>query len=204
MATSPMWLIRRTAAPAISLLLFVVALTVLHRIVGDVTLADVYDEFASLSGGSILGAIGATALSYAVLTGYDLIAVRYLGRNLPYRHVALISFNAFAIGHTVRLAVLSAGSVRYRLYTAAGFSAVEIGTIIDLCTFTFGLGTLFLVGLVFMIEPRMAADVLHLPTGIVIGLGAAFLAAIAAYGMADAAGAADRLFLRGGYPALRL
>src|SRR5690606_1118282 len=41
------------------------------------------------------------AASYLCLTGFDALAVRYAGRPLPYRRVALASFVSLTIGHNI-------------------------------------------------------------------------------------------------------
>jgi uncharacterized membrane protein YbhN (UPF0104 family) len=41
------------------------------------------------------------AASYFSLTLFDTLAIRYIGAKLPYRRIALASFTALSIGHTL-------------------------------------------------------------------------------------------------------
>ena len=54
---------------------------------------------------------------------------RSLGRFKPWR-TALI---AFPIGHAIGQMMLSGGALRYRMYTPAGFSAMEVGATVLIC-----------------------------------------------------------------------
>lgn len=60
------------------------------------------------------------AASYLCLTVVDFLAVRSAGHRVAYRRCALASFTALSIGHTVGLAVLSSGAIRYRFYSGWG------------------------------------------------------------------------------------
>ena len=71
-----------------------------------------------------------TALNYAALTGYDLLAFAYIGKPLPRARIALASFLAYAIANNVGFAMLSGASVRYRFYTRWGVTAEELSRIV--------------------------------------------------------------------------
>lgn len=91
------------------------------------------------------------------------------------------SFMAFSIGNNLGVAALSGGSVRYRLYSANGLPASEIGWIIAFCTLTFALGVMTLSGLSLLFEAGSAATVLHIQRSLGTGVGVALLAIVAAY-----------------------
>jgi uncharacterized membrane protein YbhN (UPF0104 family) len=78
-------------------------------------------------------AIAFTGLNYFLLTGYDTLAVRYLGQTLSYRRIALVSLISYAISNSVGLALLSGSAIRYKFYSAWGFSAAKIALIITFC-----------------------------------------------------------------------
>src|SRR5512140_3210560 len=59
----------------------------------------------------------ATAADYLLLSGYDLLALRYVQRTLPVGRVVFTSFIAYAFGNNVGFALLSSSSVRVRLYS---------------------------------------------------------------------------------------
>ena len=98
-----------------------------------------------------------TALNYAALTGYDLLAFAYIGKALPRARIALASFLAYAISNNVGFAMLSGASVRYRFYTRWGVTAEELSRIVFSYSVTFWLGLLGLGGLSLVVSPLAAA-----------------------------------------------
>ncbi len=163
------------------LALFLVALWILHREVAGVHFADVVMQFRAVPWNAVLIALGFTFASYAALSGYDWLALRYIGHRLPYADVALTSFVATAVGHNLGAAMLSGGAVRYRLYSAAGLSAAEVATVIGMIGLAFGLGVSFVVGLILLLATSEAALVLHLPVGLLQVVGVLILTALLGY-----------------------
>ena len=92
------------------------ALLILERELRRSALSEVRTYLGSLPLATTLAALALTAASYLLLTAYDALAFRYLGRVLPYRKVAFASFLASAFSNMLGHSMLSGGSVRYRLY----------------------------------------------------------------------------------------
>lgn len=120
----------------------------LARTVGRYELADVQAAFRQLEARQLAGAALFSTASYLVLTGVDLLAVRYAGRDLPYRQVAFASFIALSIGHSLGFAALSSGAVRFRFYRRWGLRMSEIARVILFCGLTVVLGYSIVGGLV--------------------------------------------------------
>lgn len=95
----------------------------------------------------------ATLLAYAALAGYDRIALQHLGRKVNWFFITLTSFTTYALSHNVGASVFSGAVVRYRAYTSKGLSVAEVGILVGLCSFTFLIGTIMLIGLVLLYEP---------------------------------------------------
>jgi len=159
----------------------VAVLWVLHRELAQVRLADTRLAQGRVSGAAVLLALAGTVGSYLALTGYDVLALRYLGRTLPYPRVALASFVATAVGHNLGMAMLSAGATRLRFYTAWGLSATEVGRLAILVGMTFGVGVAFAAGLAMLLEPAEAGLLLHLADGPAQAVGGFVLAAVSGY-----------------------
>lgn len=140
----------------IGITLFVIAMWVLFREIRAVTFAEISAQFSTLKWTTLIFASGLCAVSYALLTCYDLTAMRLTGISLPYRTVAPIAFSAFAIGHNVGLASLSGGAIRYRAYSLAGLTNPQIGAIIAFIPLTFFLGIAVLLGASLVLEPGRA------------------------------------------------
>src|SRR3546814_14347461 len=101
----------------------------------------------------MLLAAGLAVASYFLLILYDALALRYVARRLPYSRIALASFVAYAFSNNIGFALLSGGSIRYRLYSSWGLSSGEVNRIICFGVLTFGLGVLSLAGAIFLLEP---------------------------------------------------
>ncbi len=126
-------------------------------------------------------ALGFAGLSYLCLTGFDWLAVRYVGRPLPWRKCALASFTALSIGHNIGIAAFSSGAIRYRFYSRWGLSGGEIVKVIVFCAMTVGLGLLILGGVSLVFAPGLAAEYTRLPRGVVLLAGFVCLGVSAAY-----------------------
>jgi len=177
---------RHLLAAGVSLVLFAAALWVLHRELAGTHLHDIVAQLGSLGPSSLGLALAFTAASYVALTGYDLLALRYLGRPLPYPRMALISFIATAVGHNLGVAMLSGGAVRWRMYTAAGLSASEVATLVAMVGLTFGIGVTFVAASALVLMPGEAVLLLNVPPFLTRGVGLAVLGVLGAYLVAGA------------------
>ena len=121
------------------------------------------------------------AASYLCLTGFDALALRYVGRSLPYWRVALTSFSALSIGHNIGFAALSSGAIRYRLYSQWGLGVAEVAKLILFCALTVGLGLGILGGLALLLQPDLAQEITRLDRPLVLALGGACMLVAIAY-----------------------
>ncbi len=158
-----------------TLAMFLAALFVLYRQLETTPLSDVLNRLGALPVDVIATAVALTAASYLVLTGYDFLALAYVRRKLRPREVLFASFVAFAFSNAMGLALLSGGSVRYRIYSALGLRAVEIGEIVAFCTLSYALGVCADAGLVLLVDPFGMAALLHLPDWLALVCGVALL-----------------------------
>jgi phosphatidylglycerol lysyltransferase len=154
--------LRTFVGPLLTVIVFIAAMLVLRQSIHHIALADVLRHWRKLPQAAIMLAIGLTILNYALLTLYDVLALRYVGTKLPYQRIAPISFSAFAIGHNLGVPSLSGGSIRYRAYSMAGLSTVQIATVIGFVSVTFGLGAALLVGISLTVAPESTLAVLGL------------------------------------------
>ncbi len=128
----------------------------LNMIAGQVTLEEIMADVRATPSHLIVAAALSAAASYVVLVGYDWLATRHLGYELPLSTLAAASFASFTMSHTLGVTVLTGGTVRYRIYTRAGVRAADIAMIILLCGWTFWLGIVAVAGLGLVISPDLA------------------------------------------------
>jgi uncharacterized membrane protein YbhN (UPF0104 family) len=123
-------------------------------------------------------------IGYWILSFYDWLAIRYLKLSVSYSRVVFTSLTAYAVGHSVGLAVVSAGSVRYRLYSIVGLTPMQVAAIMVLVSVTFTFGISFMAGVVLLLRPEMMTHMLgqmlgwHLSAGIVQFIGGALVVGI--------------------------
>ncbi|MHA6722687.1 bifunctional lysylphosphatidylglycerol flippase/synthetase MprF [Sphingomonas sp. RS2018] len=164
----------------VAIVLLAVALLALDRLTREIHFADVKAALATLTPHRIVLAGTLTALSYLALTFYDVLALRIIGRPLPWRTAATASFTSYTLSHNLGLALLTGGSARYRVYTAAGLDGPDIARVIGLAGATFWSGVIGVTAIALVCH-RGALDLsgLALTAGQTTAAGIAILIAVA-------------------------
>ena len=129
--------------------------------------------FAATGADQIAMAFGFTTLSYIALTGYDGLALRHLNARVPYRLTALASFASYAISFTLGFPLVTAGAVRFWLYSSAGLSAGKVASLTVVAGVTFWLGMGLVLALGFIVDAVEIGEINHLASWAnqTIGLG---------------------------------
>jgi uncharacterized membrane protein YbhN (UPF0104 family) len=164
------------AAAALGLAAFL-----LYRTLSRYSLDEVIAAVTAVPISRLLGAAGFATASYVCLTFFDYLALRYVGKPLPYPKAALASFTALSLGHNIGLAALSSGAVRYRFYSRWGLDAGEVARVIVFCGVTVGLGLLTLGGAALLLRPKLAVEITGLTHPVIIALGMGCLVVSAIY-----------------------
>ncbi|MBF9194696.1 lysylphosphatidylglycerol synthase domain-containing protein [Microvirga terrestris] len=157
------------------------AALLLYRTLSRYSLNELVTAVTAIPIPRLLAAAGFAAASYISLTFFDYLALRYVGRPLPYPKAALASFTALSLGHNIGLAALSSGAVRYRFYSRWGLAASEVAKVIVFCGVTVGLGLTTLGGAALLLRSGLAVEITGLTHSIVIALGLGCLAVPAIY-----------------------
>jgi phosphatidylglycerol lysyltransferase len=171
----------RWIGPAAVLVIVGISLWLLHGELRDFRYHDITRAMFATPRWRALAALGLTALGYTIFPVYDAIALRYAGRTLPLRKLALSSFISYGLSHTLGFPVVTAGSVRYRFWSAWGLSTAEIAQAVGFAGVTFTLGMVFVTGLAFVIEPQTATDMTGVPSLVFRSIGFILLAVVALY-----------------------
>lgn len=130
-----------------------IAAYLVYRALGRYSIADIRASMQAIPAFRIATGALFVIASYVCLSCFDVLALRYVGRPLPYRQVALTSFTALSIGHNIGIAALSSGTVRYRFYSRWGVTGEQVAKIILFCGATVGLGLVTLAGLALALQP---------------------------------------------------
>ena len=117
-------------APLFGLIIFFVALGVLHHQLREYHYRDIMDQLGSIPAHKLYLAGCFTILGYLFMTGYDMLALRYIGYQLAYHKTVIASFISYAFSNNIGLSMLAGGSVRYRLYPSWGLSAGDVTKVV--------------------------------------------------------------------------
>ncbi|MEZ0170138.1 lysylphosphatidylglycerol synthase domain-containing protein [Microvirga sp. TS319] len=162
--------------PLVAVVAVGLAAFLLYRTLSGYSIDDLTKAVAAIPVGRLVVAGGFAAASYICLSGFDYLALRYVGRPLPYHKAAWASFTSLSLGHNIGFAFLSSGAVRYRFYRRWGLSAEQVAKVVVFCGTTVGIGLMALGGMALLLRPRLAVEMTNLSMPLVITLGVICLA----------------------------
>jgi phosphatidylglycerol lysyltransferase len=165
--------------PWLSVILFGIAAVIIHHKLRLYHYHDIAAELRNMPARYVLAAIALTFLDYFILTGYDTLALFYIGHRLPYRKIAVASFVGYVFSHNAT--ILGGSAARYRIYSGLGLSAGQVARLILFCSITFWLGFFSLGGFTFVLHPQAIEHGTHLPFKTTWPIGVIFLILLATY-----------------------
>ena len=133
-------------AAVFSLLIAAISIYILARTVSAVSLSALRQAITATSAEQFAGAALLTAVSYLALTGYDGLALRQLRAHVPYKTTALASFTSYAISFTLGFPLITAGTVRYWIYSQVGLTASKVASLTVIAGVTYWFGNVFVLG----------------------------------------------------------
>ncbi len=163
--------------PAVGFAFFALALIACHHLLIEVHPSAIRAAIEKIPPSSLLLACAATVFSFLMLIGYEFSAAKYAGENLPPKTLAFGAFCAFAVSNSVGLALFSAGTVRYRLYTPHGLGGMKVAKMTLFSSGAFFLTLPLLVAALVLSHFRYTASLLHVSEPIVFAASALPLAA---------------------------
>ena len=148
--------------PLISIIFFVFALWFLNQELQEYALSDIMAQLTAIPNHYILFSLLLSLLSYLLLTGYDALGVHYIGEDLGTGKIVRAGFVGYAFSHNIGLALITGGSIRYRIYSAWGFSGLQVTQIVAFSAFTLWIGFCSVAGLALLFATP------NLPSGVTI------------------------------------
>ncbi|MEN3929890.1 lysylphosphatidylglycerol synthase domain-containing protein [Microvirga sp. W0021] len=167
--------------PIASTVLFVVALGVLWHIIAGMDYAKLKEAFFSVGLEYIGIALAFTIVSYCLLTCYDALALWQLKVKVPYRTTALASFTSYAISFTLGFPLLTAGTVRYWIYSGRGVRPSIIASLTVIAGFTFWIGMGTVLAWCLLRKAVVLSNLVYTELGFVYAVGYGAAIAIAGY-----------------------
>jgi uncharacterized membrane protein YbhN (UPF0104 family) len=122
-----------------------------------------------------------TAGSYACLTGFEWLGIRYTGNRLPYKKVALAGLVSLSLAHSIGFSGLSSGAIRYRFYTRWGLSGGDVAKLVLFSGTTVGLGLAVLGGVALLTQSGAIAGLVGVAPTLLKIAGVMLLAAAPGY-----------------------
>jgi uncharacterized membrane protein YbhN (UPF0104 family) len=171
----------RAVAALFSLVIAAFSLLELTRTLSSVNLSDLRQAIAATSAEQIAAAALFTAISFLALTGYDGLALRQLKLHVPYKTTALASFTSYAISFTLGFPLITAGTVRYWIYSQAGLSAGKVACLTVIAGVTFWLGMALVVAVSLMFRAEAISSLNHLEASLNMLIGFGVLVALLGY-----------------------
>ncbi len=167
--------------PIASTALFVIALIVLWHIVSGMEMAKLKAAFLSAGIEHIGLALLFTIISYCLLTCYDALALWQLNVKVPYRITALASFTSYAISFTLGFPLLTAGTVRYWIYSGRGMRPSVIASLTVIAGFTFWIGMGTVLAWCLLRKAVALSNLVYTELGLIYTIGYTSLVIVVGY-----------------------
>lgn len=159
-----------------------VAGLVIARVLAGIDAQEIMVAMGAITPPQIVMSLLLTALSYVVLTGYDVLALRAIGKPQRYWRAALGSFSAYTFSHNLGFAPITGAAARWRAYRGTDLTPADIARLVVIAGVTFWLGIFVLLGFSLILFPgalRIENATLDYPLQAAIG--GAILAVISLY-----------------------
>jgi uncharacterized membrane protein YbhN (UPF0104 family) len=171
----------RRVAAVFSVAIAGLSIYVLFRTLAGVSLPDLQRAIEATGGDQIAAAALLTAVSFVALTGYDALALRQLRVRVPYRTTSLASFTSYAISFVLGFPLITAGTVRYWIYSQVGLAASKVASLTLIAAVTFWFGMIFMIGAGLAFRAEQVSAINHLTPALNLMIGAGLLGAIFIY-----------------------
>ncbi|MDR3111973.1 MAG: phosphatidylglycerol lysyltransferase domain-containing protein [Elusimicrobiota bacterium] len=147
----------------LGLLIFVIAIILLHNQLKNLNYKDIANAFSSIASIKIYAALFLALFYYFLLGCYDVVAFRYVGQKntMKFSDILLSCFISNALGNNTGYSMLFGGSIRYRLYSIHNISMLDVTKVLFFSSATIWLGLLVIGSFVFTFSPAQLDGVLN-------------------------------------------
>ncbi len=141
--------------PIAGIAIALLAIYVLENLLQHTSRTETLAALHNISWATLALAVFFTALSYAAVALYDVVAVDTIAPNqIPRRLAAVAGAAGYAISNALGFSLLTGGALRYRIYAAEGVSLADIGKIVGTSWFAIWFALIIMVGAALLIDPR--------------------------------------------------
>ena len=162
---------------AVPILISAISVYVLHKLASEVHWADVKADIAGSSWRAMSLAVLWTAISFAALSFYDVLAVRSVAKGkIPDNVARLAGTSSYAISNMLGFSYLTGTAVRYRVYAALGLDIGRITGVIATSWIATWVGMTLILGILMLAHPNGLSKVLAVDQTTETIIGACLLA----------------------------
>jgi len=133
---------------------FILAAGMLYWQLHSYSLMDIARALWNIPFINLVFASVASLAGYIVLSLYDCLALKYVGKSVSWWKWMLAGMLGFAISNNAGHAIVSGGAIRYRLYTRWRVPATDIVKMITFSGFTFFLGCVAITIIGYFLVPK--------------------------------------------------
>ncbi len=153
------------------LFFFIIAAIMLYHQLSKYSLTDIKNALFSIPLHNLVFSCIASFFGYVALSSYDFLALKYVKKSLSAWKWIFAGFIGFSISNNAGHAIVSGGTVRYRLYTRWRLKAFEIIKMVTFSGFTYLVACFFLIIVGYVLTPSHAfgnSSMSHMTTTIVM------------------------------------
>lgn len=140
-------------APIAAVAMVGLAAYIFVKTLGRYDLSEVLRRFENIPGRRVAAALACVAISYLLQAAYDWLALVSLGRGASYPRAAFAAFIGNAFTNNIGLSLLTGPSIRFRFYSAWGYSPIEIAEVVGMTKLAFVNGLATMAGIAEIIDP---------------------------------------------------
>lgn len=137
------------------------ALYLVGREVHTLGLKQVFDKITELPFYVLFIALLFVACDYVAFSGYDFLALRYIGTKLKKRLIVKTALISFSVTNTTGHAYIAGGSVRYFFYSKAGLNEFQVLKMIAFESLTFLMGMGFVLDVCLILSHFLHLNRIH-------------------------------------------
>ncbi len=149
---------------------FLLAAFMLYKQLGKYDWTDIQAALFAIPKKNLLLACLASIAGYLALSSYDYLALRYVKRSISTWKWMFAGIIGFSVSNNAGHAVVSGGTIRYRLYTRWRFRGGEIVKMVTFSGFTYLMACFALIIMGYFLTPDRAfgdGSISHHATGII-------------------------------------
>lgn len=173
---------RRVLPALLGLLITITAFVALESMVRSLSLADVRQALDGVSGLDVALALLFTAISFAAVSVYDVVAVETVAPGRVSRPVAAgVGAAGYAVSNALGFPLLTGGALRYHVYRSGGIELADIGRIVGTSWFALWFALAVLIGAALVLDPEAVPLFRDLGAPTEIAIGVALMALVAGF-----------------------